>query len=154
MAASRYVSGNFEKVIILLADILQFNFPDHTKLVLAPDGKYCSFTSLPVEAMDHMKKNGDLPMKFMKHREVLSGPIQCLLHPATGRTDMMRANLLEEKVRFIAGVANLWVEGGGLGCRPSDAEWPRWLGPHLEDAGGKKIDWITVGRFGGDLERV
>lgn len=145
-------SGNLEKRN-LFADIVQFNFPDHTKLVLAADGKYCSFTCLPVDAMDHMKKNGDLPLKFMKHREVLSGPVQCLLN-AGGRSDMMRANLLEEKVQFIAGVANLWVEGGGLGCRPTDVEWPRWPGPHLEDAGGKKVDWITVGRFGGDLERV
>jgi myosin-1 len=130
----------------------QFNFPDHTKIVIAADGKTCSFTCLQVEAMEYISQHGDLPMKHIKARETLSGSIQCLLHNAGERKAMMRANLLQEKIQFIADIANLWVTGGGLGCRPVGAQWPRWPGPHLEDAGGKKVDWITVGRYGGDLD--
>ena len=86
---------------------------------------------------------------MMKHREVLSGSIQSLLHgPNSERT---RANLLGDKIQFVSSVVDLWIKGGGLGRRPDGSQWPAWTGPALDDAGGKNGTWITVGRFGGDV---
>jgi hypothetical protein len=67
--------------------------------------------------------------------------------------ELMAANLLSQKLEYISKVLALYLGGGGLGCKPVLKHWPKWSGPHLEDAGGNKVDWITVGRFGGDLAR-
>jgi hypothetical protein len=100
--------------------------------------------------MEHILQHGSLPMKLMmKHREVLSGSIAALLHGADA--ERTRANLLGDKMQFVVNVVGLWIDGNGLGCRPEGAEWPRWTGPALDDAGGKNGTWITVGRFGGDV---
>lgn len=44
-----------------------------------------------------------------------------------------------------------WVTAGGLGCL-SEPDCLKWEGPQLED--GKKQDWVTVGRFGGDAVKA
>jgi myosin-1 len=118
--------------------------------VLSADGKYSNFTCLPTDAMDHIQKHGDLPFKCIKRRNVLSGPVSTLLNGPPEITKISSGNLLEQKLRFVADVVDQWIQGKGLGCRPEGSSRIRWNGPHLEDAGGKKVDYITVGRFGGD----
>ncbi|KAE9975178.1 hypothetical protein BLS_002732 [Venturia inaequalis] len=127
----------------------QFNFPDHTKLVLSSDGRFCSFTCLLPEAMAHLHEHNELPFKFIKTRNVLPGTLDSLLYGDAKTVIITEANLLREKLGFIAAVVGQWVDGGGLGRCP-DAKIQRmpWTGPRLED--GKKEEWITVGRFGGD----
>ncbi|KAF2084035.1 hypothetical protein K490DRAFT_59985 [Saccharata proteae CBS 121410] len=120
----------------------QFNFPDHTKLVLSANGEYCHFTCLSVEAADYLAEHGDLPFKYIKGRNILQAPVRTLIH-ATGAnaTDLKataEANLLKEKVDFIITIVDGWLLGGGLGCSPEGAERPQWDGPRLED--GKKQD--------------
>jgi myosin I len=122
--------------------LIQFNFPDHTKIVLSADATHCSFTCLPVEAMAHIEKYGDLPTKYIKQREVLTASTRSLLYGSAETVEMTRANLLRKKLHFIFSCAESWVRSGGLG---SSDQRPQWKGPHLDDAGGKKVDWIAIG---------
>ncbi|KAF2459838.1 P-loop containing nucleoside triphosphate hydrolase protein [Lineolata rhizophorae] len=128
----------------------QFNFPDHTKLVLSADGKFCNFTCLSKEAALHLVEHGDLPFAYIREREVLSLPVQTLLYGFNEKTafaDVMEANFLREKLEYIVTITDQWVTYRGLGCHPPGAEKKlKWRGPQLDD--GKKSDWVTVGRFG------
>ncbi|TID17416.1 putative beta-glucosidase I [Venturia nashicola] len=127
----------------------QFNFPDHTKLVLSSDGRFCNFTCLSPQAMSHLHEHNELPFKFIKTRNVLSGTLDSLLYGDTKMVAITEANLLREKLGFVADVVGQWVKAGGLGRSPdSRVQRIPWTGPRLED--GKKEEWITVGRFGGD----
>ncbi|KAF1958019.1 kinase-like protein [Byssothecium circinans] len=145
----------------------QFNFPDHTKLVLSADGKYISFTALPLPAITHLgTHHADLPPEFIKARKVLSGTIYQLLYgnhytlnPTSESTSadtnmnimtLTSENKLPAKLRFVTEVVANWVSGGGLGCKPARRSWPIWGGKALENAWGSKIGSVTVGRFGGD----
>lgn len=99
--------------------------------------------------MAHLHEHNELPFKFIKTRNVLPGTLDSLLYGDAKTVIITEANLLREKLGFIAAVVGQWVDGGGLGRCP-DAKIQRmpWTGPRLED--GKKEEWITVGRFGGD----
>jgi myosin-1 len=96
-----------------------------------------------------------LPYKFIKQREVLSGPISGLLYgmgdSASDVVATTEANFFRDKLRYIIDVVDEWIASGGLGCSGDGSQRPRWDGPHLED--GKKQDWVTVGRHGGDAAR-
>ncbi|KAK8162821.1 P-loop containing nucleoside triphosphate hydrolase protein [Phyllosticta citrichinensis] len=121
----------------------QFNFPDHTKLVLSADGCFCNFTCLSLEATQHLAEFGELPFKYIRQRNVLTCLLRTLLH-AQGANGaeikaLASANLLKEKLDFIVMVVDAWICGGGLG-RSSDRL--QWNGPQLDD--GKKQDWITA----------
>lgn len=41
-----------------------------------------------------------------------------------------------------------WVREGGLGCLVDPKDYS-WTGPQLEET--KRLDWASVGRFGGDV---
>lgn len=105
--------------------------------------------------MSHLKENGDLPYKFIKQRNILSGSVAGLLYGMKGAdlalVKIIEANLLREKLRYVIDVVDEWIAGGGLGCNVDGLQRLRWDGPHLED--GKKQDWVTVGRHGGDITR-
>lgn len=129
----------------------QFNFPDHTKLVFSADAEYCVFTCLSLEAAEHLVEHSDLPFKYIRSREILKSSLRNLLYGSAEVTvafrKMTEANLLRQKLEFIISVMDEWVTAGGLGCL-SEPDSLKWEGPQLED--GKKQDWVTVGRFGGD----
>ena len=126
----------------------QVNFPDHTKLVLSADGKSCSYTSLSVEAMQHLIANGSLPYKYIRDREVLSGSVAGLLYGNEADGSVMEANEFKAKLSFMVEVLDEWLTTGGLGCSPAGAARLRYDGPCSDE--GKKVDWVTVGRSGGD----
>ncbi|KAF2798632.1 kinase-like protein [Melanomma pulvis-pyrius CBS 109.77] len=145
----------------------QFNFPDHTKIVLSADGTHASFTVLPLSAIKHINTDPtDLPFDLIEGREVVSGTVDQLLYGAqptvnltskstssSSEIDVLAltaANALPDKLRFIIKVIGYWISGGGLGCKPAGTKWLVWEGTTLNDAGGSKLDWVTVGRFGGD----
>lgn len=132
----------------------QFNFPDHTKLVLSPDGTYCKFICLPAEAAKSLLETGNVSYKCIRNRQILYGSLQRLLYGSADASDssadLTEANYLRKKLEFILSIVHGWVSGGGLGC----LEQPRsfqWDGPELEDS-SKKREWVTVGRFGGDVQ--
>jgi len=100
--------------------------------------------------MEQIMQHGSLPVKMMmKHREVLSGSLESLLHGE--HSEKTHANLLNKKIQYVATVLDLWIRGEGLGCKPQHRDWPVWSGPALDEAGGLTATWVTVGRFGGDL---
>ncbi|KAF2736651.1 Pkinase-domain-containing protein [Polyplosphaeria fusca] len=130
----------------------QVNFPDHTKLVFSPDAGYCNFTCLSLEATDYLRQTGDVPWRCIKDREILQGSLQQLLYGSADKDDTYKeiteGNFLRMKLEFIESIMNGWIEGGGIGCLAGPEEYT-WTGPQLED--NKKQDWVTVGRFGGDV---
>ncbi|CRK32168.1 hypothetical protein BN1708_018932, partial [Verticillium longisporum] len=59
---------------------LQFNFPDHTKLVINAAGTWCHFWHLPQDAAESLAKTGTLDPKSLDERSTLSYPLQTLLN--------------------------------------------------------------------------
>jgi myosin-1 len=130
----------------------QFNFPDHTKLVLSADAGTCKFLCLPVEAALMMEESGNVPWKYVKARSILQGSLQQLLYGSADKEDSYKeqteSNLLRPKIEFIYNLVAEWCQEGGLGClvEPKDHVWN---GPQLEET--KRLDWASVGRYGGDV---
>ncbi|KAF2756601.1 hypothetical protein EJ05DRAFT_532504 [Pseudovirgaria hyperparasitica] len=125
----------------------QFNFPDHTKLVLSSDATYCNFTCLSIEAAHHMKKYGSLPFEHIRSRMVVTTNLRSLLHgnkteDGLSYRDIGEANVLDQKLDFILRLTEQWLRARGLGCTPPGDERLRWEGPQLED--GKRQDWVTA----------
>lgn len=142
-------------------DGFQFNFPDHTKLVLYPDG-WADFYHLSVNAALWLQKGRVLAKAALEERGVLSFPLGTLLRGQSGGKmfdDLVVANELRRKVEFVAAVVDCWVGNGGLGkmgTRKGEdggegEEGMRWEG--LKEGGGKekeRLIWVTVGLAGGD----
>lgn len=93
-------------------------------------------------------------MRMLRDREVLAYPIHSLLYATKSRdrhstvAEMVSANMFEEKMKFLREILEQWLEGGGLG-RGSDDERLQWNGLWVNEH-ARKIDWVTVGRYGGD----
>jgi myosin-1 len=121
-------------------------------MVISSDASYCNFTCLSLEATRYLNVKGELPWKHIRERPVLHGSLQQLLYGSADKTDPVKeiteGNSLREKLEFITSVLDGWIQGGGMGCllRPQDFAW---RGQQLED--NKKLDWASVGRFGGDV---
>jgi myosin-1 len=130
----------------------QFNFPDHTKLVLSSDAGYSHFLCLPLDATSLLEETGNVPWKHVKARAHLRGSLQQLLYGSADKEDdykeLTESNLLRAKVEFIFAVVVEWCQQGGLGCL-ADPKVYSWGGPQLEES--KRLDWASVGRFGGDV---
>jgi myosin-1 len=131
---------------------MQFNFPDHTKLVMSSDAGYCNFLCLPYEATSLLEETGHVPWKYVRARENLRGSLQQLLYGSAEKTDSYKevteGNRLREKIELIFEVVTEWVREGGLGCLVEPKAYS-WTGPRLEES--KRLDWASVGRFGGDV---
>lgn len=130
------------------------HFPDHSKYVFSADGLNVSATMIPVEGFAAIEQQNELPVRLLRERETLFRPVHALLYGSqSGRgqkafAEIVNANLMEEKLAFLLSVVNQWIEGRGLGCAGSD-EKLQWHGPWVKEH-ARKIDWITVGRRGGD----
>jgi hypothetical protein len=128
------------------ADCLsQFNFPDHTKIVLDAAGTWCHFWHLPQNAAVQLATKGVLEESALDDRTVLSYPVQTLLNfsvtpkqPATRTASgagsrstsnstrrrpeispdlqgIPAANDFRRKIEYIRNVVREWVANGGLG---------------------------------------
>jgi myosin-1 len=104
-----------------------------------------------LEATNWLKDNGDLPWKHIKGRATLHGSLQQLLYGSAVKEDPVKeiteGNCLRAKLEFIISVVDGWIQGGGLGCLVEPQTFA-WEGQQLEE--NKKLDWASVGRFGGD----
>lgn len=131
---------------------LQFNFPDHTKLVIDAGGVWCHFWHLPAKAAEELAATGMLDESALDERSVLSYPLQTLLNfgvggsvsstSASGTTSSRRrpvirpelqnipaANDFRHKVEFIRSIVREWVANGGIGNSDrSRAGRLRWTG--------------------------
>lgn len=135
-----------------MSNSLQFNFPDHTKLVLSSDAGYGHFMCLPLDATSLLEETGNVPWRHVKARANLRGSLQQLLYGSADKEDtykeLTESNLLRAKIEFIYTVVDEWTKQGGLGCLV-DPKVYSWSGPQLEET--KRLDWASVGRFGGDV---
>ncbi len=127
----------------------QFNFPDHTKLVVSEGGSWVDFYHLPVAAAQTLKSGGVLEAGALAERSVLCYPTAVMLH-GTYRghefKELVKENELEVKMTFIKDVVGVWAKEGGLGCM-GKKKGVKWEG--MMEKGGKLV-WVTVGAKGGD----
>ncbi|KAK3897611.1 hypothetical protein C8A05DRAFT_19658 [Staphylotrichum tortipilum] len=160
---------------------MQFNFPDHTKLVLTPSGTHCHFFHLPTSAAQTLLETGTLSESALDDRAVLSYPLQTLLNfskPTTsssttaGATStsgrhrptippslrpIPAANQFRKKIEFIRDVLREWTANGGIGNSDMGREGRlKWLGMRETKSAAippAKHVWVTIGARKGD-ERV
>ena len=132
----------------------QFNFPDHTKLVLSPTASHLDFYHLPLAAASLLQAGQPLPADALDARSVLSCSVAAMLagFDAHGGnvSELVAANELRAKLEFVRDVVGVWVKSGGLGCMgPGERRRMKWEGVR-EGGGRQKLVWVTVGANGGD----
>ncbi|RDL36796.1 Serine kinase [Venustampulla echinocandica] len=153
----------------------QFNFPDHTKIVISADGTWCNFYHLPLEAARDLSVKGSLPPSALDDRQHLSYPVQTLLNfmnkpvrtvkSTTKRrpeidpmiSGIPQANDFRRKIEFIRLAVKEWVMNGGLGnSNMEPGKRLRWYGcrEQINVKVPYKHVWVTVGARGGDDRRV
>lgn len=139
----------------------QFNFPDHTKLLVYRSGKkdgrrlMLDLYHLQPEDATYLAKYGSMTERSMERRDSLTAPISDIFGGGDEATrgDIVTSNEVLEKLSWIRAVVSVWVRERGLG--KTGKERLAWAG--LQDKAterGKKIRmvWVTVGREGGDGE--
>ena len=137
----------------------QFNFPDHTKLVVSPDGTWLDLYHLPVYAAQKLKQGTPLTAEDLAARDVLSYPVDVLLSGVYEDLrckehdfkDVIKANELEAKVTFIRDVVEEWEKNMGLGSMGTDKKRMKWEG--LREAKERMV-WVTAGAMWGDEKSV
>ncbi|GFF38791.1 probable serine/threonine-protein kinase CCRP1 [Aspergillus udagawae] len=151
----------------------QFNFPDHTKLVISPgrtraSSPWIDFYHLSPSAARYLSSKGKMHPSGFDTRAVASDEATAFLSIAHGSTtsavderirDVLEANFFLEKIGFIREVMKSWVKHGRLGGSPSQDQTstdpPKMLWEGTQEraqVGGGKFVWVTVGAPGGDGE--
>lgn len=137
---------------------LQFNFPDHTKVSIYQkrdengDDKYMvDFVYLLSSDASNLANLGMASGEALERRSTMCSPLEDILLDRLGRVDMeiVRTNEVKEKLSWIRAVAGCWIKEGGLGRMGE--ERLGWSG--LQERMGEskiKLQWVTVGRPGGD----
>ncbi|XP_044714852.1 kinase [Hirsutella rhossiliensis] len=153
---------------------LQFNFPDHTKIVLDATGTWCHFWHLPQEAAERLATTGTIGAAALDDRATLTYPLQTLLNfqskPSAARSarastsrrrpeidpemqGIPAANDFRRKVEFIRNVVREWVANEGLGNSSMSRETRlRWTGfrETVNATIPQKHVWVTIGARWGD----
>lgn len=149
---------------------LQFNFPDHTKIVLDATGTWCHFWHLPQDAAERLAATGTIGAAALDDRATLSYPLQTLLNfqsRSSSRSASTRkrpeidpevqgipaANDFRRKIEFIKNVVKEWVSNGGLGNSSMSRESRlRWTGFRelVNTTIPQKHVWVTIGARWGD----
>lgn len=153
---------------------LQFNFPDHTKIVLDATGTWCHFWHLSQDAAERLAETGTIGAAALDDRATLSYPLQTLLnfhqssraasgHPTRStrkrpeiEPDLQGipgANDFRRKIEFIKTVVKEWVANGGLGNSSMAREHRlRWRGHRetIHSTAPQKHVWVTIGSRWGD----
>lgn len=152
----------------------QFNFPDHTKIVLDATGKWCHFWHLSEEAADRLTRTGELDETSLDNRAVLSYPLQTLLNftvahsstvsssqPNKYRPEIPKklqgiphANGFRLKMQFVYKIVREWVTNGGMGMSDMSREGRlMWNGARQTKNVAETVTkhvWVTVGARGQD----
>ncbi|KAI2785980.1 hypothetical protein POX_h09745 [Penicillium oxalicum] len=154
----------------------QFNFPDHTKLVIAPgrtrsSSPWIDFYHLSPSAARYFTAKGKMHPSGFDTRAVASDEAATFLSIANGESlnsvedrirDILEANSFLEKINFIRDVLKDWITFGRLGGRPPSTSASGqelvstemlWRGTQDRSPGGSngtKFVWVTVGAPDGD----
>ncbi|KIX98968.1 uncharacterized protein Z520_05429 [Fonsecaea multimorphosa CBS 102226] len=139
---------------------LQFNFPDHTKITIhgpavEEDGEHGQYRVncvylMPTDAIG-LASHGGLSGEAMERRDELSLPLEDIMNDTLRRSEMeiVRTNEIKEKLCWARAVIGCWIKEGGLG--KMGEERLGWSGlQERRDDKRIKLQWVTVGRFGGD----
>ncbi|KAI1827979.1 Pkinase-domain-containing protein [Xylaria intraflava] len=150
---------------------LQFNFPDHTKIVLDATGTWCHFWHLHQASAEKLAAKGELDESALDDRGVLSYPVQTLLNfttksairptrnPARKRPEISPeiqgipgANDFRRKIEFIVSIVKEWTANDGLGNSRMDRKHRlMWTGSReTAHSGPGKHVWVTIGARWGD----
>ncbi|OGM50909.1 putative serine/threonine protein kinase [Aspergillus bombycis] len=151
----------------------QFNFPDHTKVVISPgrtrsSSPWIDFYHLSPSAARYLSAKGKMHPSGFDSRSMASDEAGTFLSIAygTGTTptdkrlrDILEANAFLPKITFMKTVLKGWIKLGRLGERPSEqqpvSDGLFWEGaqerPQAGGSGGRFV-WVTVGAPGGDTE--
>ncbi|KAK5940714.1 Cell cycle serine/threonine-protein kinase cdc5/MSD2 [Knufia obscura] len=140
---------------------IQFNFPDHTKIVV-----YQGFDSLseaetlvdliylePRDAKD-MASYGQITHEALERRDLKTfrlSDIQRQSGLRRSEMEIIRTNEIAEKLDWIRAVIGCWIKEGGLGWTGEERLGWSGLQERREDK-KVKLQWVTVGRPGGDAE--
>ncbi|KAL8946727.1 MAG: hypothetical protein Q9222_006919 [Ikaeria aurantiellina] len=136
---------------------LQFNFPDHTKLILHSDGKWIDFFYLPTAVMKRLVAGKALNQQMLDSRRKLSDSPSTFLALSSSSSSeskdsvkaalasIVQANEVKEKIEFVKDVLGIWTREGGLGKLGKD-KYFKWGGFQAK----KGLAWVSVGACGGD----
>ncbi|KAI2635914.1 Pkinase-domain-containing protein [Xylaria nigripes] len=149
----------------------QFNFPDHTKIVLDAAGTWCHFWHLHQASAEKLATKGELDEFALDERGVMSYPVQTLLNfttkPAIRPTrnstrkrpeispeiqGIPGANDFRRKIEFIVSIIKEWIANEGLGNSKMDRQNRlMWTGSRetAHSKPGKHV-WVTIGARWGD----
>lgn len=159
--------------------LLQFNFPDHTKLVLSPgrtraSSPWVDFYHLSPSAARYFAAKGKMHPSGFDTRAVASDEAATFLNIAQGDSassvddrigEILDANSFVQKMSFIKDVLRVWIKFKRLGGRPSSSDSTTgdqcaptemfWQGTQERSqpgGHGTKFVWVTVGAPDGDGE--
>lgn len=107
----------------------QFNFPDHTKLILHQTGAFNSHERLVLdlyylqpEDATYLAQHGSMPEGSMERRRSFTTPIAEIMSLAEHdggqhdrRTTIFTSNQIHEKLCWIRALIGVWIREGGLG---------------------------------------
>ncbi|KAB8070141.1 hypothetical protein BDV29DRAFT_38613 [Aspergillus leporis] len=158
----------------------QFNFPDHTKLVISPgrtrsSSPWIDFYHLSPAAARYLRSKGHMHSEGFESRSVVSDEAGTFLSIAYGTStspmddelrNILEANAFLQKITFMKAVLKGWIKLGRLGERlPLDQNSASEGGPGpfgmfwegvqerpQPGASGGRFVWVTVGAPGGDAE--
>ncbi|KAI2709204.1 hypothetical protein CBS147332_6263 [Penicillium roqueforti] len=155
----------------------QFNFPDHTKLVISPgrtrsSSPWVDFYHLSASAARYFAAKGKMHPAGFDTRAVASDEAATFLSIAGGDSinstedrirDILDANAFVQKITFIKDTLRVWIEFGRLGGRapsvdpasadesvPDEAFWQGTQERSQPNSSGTKFVWVTVGAPDGD----
>ncbi|CAI7661351.1 unnamed protein product [Penicillium bialowiezense] len=153
----------------------QFNFPDHTKLVISPgrtrsSSPWIDFYHLSPSAARYFATKGKMHPAGFDTRAVASDEAATFLSIANGDSvsstedrirDILDANAFIQKIAFIKDTLRVWIKFGRLGGRPPTVDIPAdsmpdeafWQGTQERPqpkSPGTKFVWVTVGAPDGD----
>lgn len=153
----------------------QFNFPDHTKLVISPgrtrsSSPWVDFYHLSPSAARYFATKGKMHPSGFETRAVASDEAATFLSIANGDSisstedkirDILDANTFIQKIAFIKDTIRIWIKHGRLGGRPPSVESSSdsipdeayWQGTQERPqpkSPGTKFVWVTVGAPDGD----
>jgi hypothetical protein len=153
----------------------QFNFPDHTKLVISPgrtrsSSPWIDFYHLSPSAARYFATKGKMHPAGFDTRAVASDEAATFLSIANGDSvnstedrirDILDANSFIQKIAFIKDTLRVWIKFGRLGGRPpsidstsdsmpNEAFWQGTQERPQPKSPGTKFVWVTVGAPDGD----
>jgi hypothetical protein len=97
----------------------QFNFPDHTKLIVSSQGTWIDFYHLQIPDAIHIRKLHTLPAGALEKRACLSmQTAQMKFSESSSRStykNTLKENYFAEKMGWVIDIIGRWVENAGLG---------------------------------------